>query len=100
MKNLKKKVELDVTPYHVRQQIWYMSLLKFYKTIEFNENIYNEFATKLLAGKIDQKTLKQLDNLRRKHNEKKRKDWEEIKKKKATRMGLSFRNIYRLIKKS
>ena len=53
MKNLKKKVELDVTPYHVRQQIWYMSLLKFYKTIEFNENIYNEFATKLLAGKID-----------------------------------------------
>ena len=100
MKNLKKKVELDVTPYHVRQQIWYMSLLKFYKTIEFNENIYNEFATKLLAGKIDLKTLKQLDNLRRKHNEKKRKDWEEIKKKKATRMGLSFRNIYRQIKKS
>ena len=100
MKNQKKKVELDVTPYHVRQQIWYMSLLKFYKTIEFNENIYNEFATKLLTGKIDQKTLKQLDNLRRKHNEKKRKDWEEIKKKKATRMGLSFRNIYRQIKKS
>jgi len=100
MKNQKKKVELDVTPYHVRQQIWYMSLLKFYKTIEFNENIYNEFATKLLAGKIDQETLKQLDNLRRKHNEKKRKDWEEIKKKKATRMGLSFRNIYRQIKKS
>ena len=100
MKNQKKKVELDVTPYHVRQQIWYMSLLRFYKNIEFNENIYNKFATKLLAGKIDQKTLKQLDNLRRKHNEKKRKDWEEIKKKKATRMGLSFRNIYRQIKKS
>jgi len=97
---IKKKKEVDITPYHVRQQLWYMSLLKFYKNIEYNENIYNEFDNKLLSGKLDQKTLKQLDNLRRQHNEKKKKEYEEIKKKKATRLGLSFRRVFRQIKKS
>lgn len=97
---IKKKKEVDITPYHVRQQLWYMSLLKFYKNIEYNENIYNEFANKLLSGKLDQKTLKKLDNLRRQHNEKKKKEYEEIKRKKATRLGLSFRRVFRQIKKS
>ena len=54
MRKLKKKIELDITPYHVRNQIWRMSLLKFYRTIEYDENIYNEFARKLLDNKIDQ----------------------------------------------
>lgn len=97
---MKIKKPLDVTPYHVRQQLWYMSLLKFYKNIEFNDNIYNEFAGKLLAGKLDAITLKQLDKLRRQHNEKKKKQYEEIRKKKATRLGLNFRNIFRQVKKS
>ena len=100
MIKIPKKKEIDITPYHVRQQMWYMSLLKFYKTIEFNDKIYDDFAAKLLAGKIDQKTLKKLDTLRRKHNEIESKKWQEIKKKKATRMGLNFRNILRQIKKS
>jgi hypothetical protein len=70
MIKIPKKKEIDITPYHVRQQMWYMSLLKFYKTIEFNDKIYDDFAAKLLAGKIDQKTLKKLDTLRRKHKSK------------------------------
>lgn len=100
MRKIRKKTEIDITPYHVRQQMWYMSLLKFYKTIEFNERMYIQFADKLLSGKLDQKTLKQLDNLRRKHNEKKKKEYEEIKKNKATRMGLNFRNILKQVKKN
>ena len=46
-------------------------------------------------NKIDSKILKQLDNLRRKHNQQEKKKWEDIKRKGATRVGLSFRNIYR-----
>ena len=65
----KPKVEVDYTPYHVRQQAWYMSLLKFYKTIEYDDKVYTDFATKLFSNKIDSKILKQLDNLRRKHNQ-------------------------------
>ena len=99
MRKLKKKIELDITPYHVRNQIWRMSLLKFYRTIEYYENIYNEFARKLLDNKIDQKTLDKLDKLRRKHNEQEKQKWKKIKQKRATRLGLSFRNIYRQIKK-
>ena len=99
MRKLRKKIELDITPYHVRNQIWRMSLLKFYRTIEYDENIYNEFARKLLDNKIDQKTLDKLDKLRRKHNEQEKQKWKKIKQKRATRLGLSFRNIYRQIKK-
>ena len=99
MRKLRKKIELDITPYHVRNQIWRMSLLKFYRTIEYDENIYNEFARKLLDNKIDQKTLDKLDKLRRKHNEQEKQKWGKIKQKRATRLGLSFRNIYRQIKK-
>lgn len=99
MRKLRKKIELDITPYHVRNQMWKMSLLKFYRTIEYDENIYNEFARKLLDNKIDQKTLDKLDKLRRKHNKQEKQKWEKIKQKRATRLGLSFRNIYRQIKK-
>ena len=99
MRKLKKKIELDITPYHVRNQMWKMSLLKFYGTIEYDENIYNEFARKLLDNKIDQKTLDKLDKLKRKHNEQEKQKWKKIKQKRATRLGLSFRNIYRQIKK-
>ena len=52
MRKLRKKIEIDITPYHVRNQMWKMSLLKFYGTIEYDENIYNEFARKLLDNKI------------------------------------------------
>ena len=99
MRKLRKKIELDITPYHVRNQIWRMSLLKFYRTIEYDENIYNEFARKSLDNTIAQKTLDKLDKLRRKHNEQEKQKWEKIKQKRATRLGLSFRNIYRQIKK-
>ena len=44
MKKQKPKVEIDYTPYHVRQQAWYMSLLKFYKNIEYDDKIYTDFA--------------------------------------------------------
>ena len=97
---IKKKKEIDITPYHVRQQLWYMSLLKFYKNIEYNDKVYTQFAEKLLSGKIDQSTLRKLDNLRRKHNEKKKKEYEEIKRNKATRLGLRFRRVLGQIKKS
>ena len=78
----------------------YKNLLKLKFENSINDKIYDDFAAKLLAGKIDQKTLKKLDTLRRKHNEIESKKWQEIKKKKATRMGLNFRNILRQVKKS
>ena len=90
MRKLRKKIELDITPYHVRNQIWRMSLLKFYRTIEYDENIYNEFARKLLDNKIDQKTLDKLDKLRRKHNEQEKQKWEKIKQKKSNTFGTQF----------
>ena len=100
MKKFRKKIEVDYTPYHVRQQAWYMSLLKFYKEIEHDDKLYVAFGRKLLDGKNDQKTLSKLDMMRRKHNEKKKKEFDQIKKHKATRLGLNFRNIIKQNKRS
>lgn len=93
MKKQKPKVQVDYTAYHVRQQAWYMSLLKFYNTIEFDEKKYIEFAKRLFDNKIDKETLTQLDKLRRKHNDLEKKKWQEIKKKGATKLGIAFRNV-------
>ena len=93
MRKIKQKPQVDYTPYHVRQQAWHMSLLKFYKTIEFDDDKYVEFAKRLLNNKIDQKTLTQLDKLRRKHNDLEKQKWEKIKKQGATKLGLAFRNV-------
>ena len=61
---------------------------------------YSTIMALFLDNKIDQKTLDKLDKLRRKHNEQEKQKWEKIKQKRATRLGLSFRNIYKQIKKS
>lgn len=100
MKKIKQKIEVDYTPYHVRQQAWHMSLLKFYSTIEFNEKQYIEFANRLINNKIPHKTLQELDKLRRQSNAKKKAEWEKRKKQQATKMGLHFRKIYKKIQSS
>jgi hypothetical protein len=97
MRKIKKKVEVDYTPYHVRQQAWHMSLLKFYSEIEFDEKTYIEFATRLINNKIPHKVLQDLDKLRRIANEKKKAHWDKIKKQKATNLGLQFRKIHQKI---
>ena len=100
MRKIKQKPQVDYTPYHVRQQAWHMSILKFYREIELNDKLYFEFGKKLINNEIDQKTLSKLDKLRRDHAKKKKEEWERIKKNKATKLGLNFRNIYRQLKKN
>lgn len=100
MKRIKQKTEIDYTPYHVRQQAWHMSLLKFYREIEFNEKQYMEFANRLINNKIPYKTLQELDKLRRQSNAKKKAEWEKRKKQQATKMGLHFRKIYKKMQSS
>ena len=63
MRKIKKKTEIDFTPYHVRQQAWQMSLIYLYSTIEFNEKSYMVFADKLINNKIPYKTFQELDKL-------------------------------------
>ena len=71
-----------------------MKLLKFYRTIEYDDDIYHEFATKVLSNKLDKEQLEQVNQLMRIDEENKKKKWEKIRQKRATELGVSVRKIF------
>ena len=70
-----------------------MRLLKFYKQIEFNENVYNATAKKILDGTLSHEYVNKIEKLRLKHEKEKKERWEKIKKDKATNMGIKVRQV-------
>lgn len=94
MKEIKRRIRPDFSAPHVRKQWWQMKILKFYRNIEWNDTIYQEFATKLLNNKLDKKQLYQVNTLMIKDEELKREKWKAIKQKGATELGMSVRKIF------
>ena len=93
MFTLKKKSNIDYAAPHIRQQAFRMRLLKFYKTIEFNDDVYNHNATMILKGTLPYKFVNEIERLRLEHEKKKKEKWEKIKKRGATTLGLQVRDI-------
>tara|TARA_R100001594_G_scaffold101100_2_gene135685 strand:- start:1257 stop:1559 length:303 start_codon:yes stop_codon:yes gene_type:complete len=91
---IKQRIRPDFSAPHVRKQVWQMKLLKFYRTIEYDDDIYHEFATKVLSNKLDKKQLEQVNQLMRIDEENKKKKWEKIRQKRATELGVSVRKIF------
>ena len=90
---LKKKSNIDYAAPHIRQQAFRMRLLKFYKTIEFNDDVYNHNATMILKGTLPYKFVNEIERLRLEHEKKKKEKWDKIKKRGATTLGLQVRDI-------
>ena len=93
MFKLKKKPNIDYAAPHIRQQAFRMRLLKFYKEIEFNDDVYNHNATMILKGTLPYKFVNKIERLRLEHEKQKKEKWEKIKRKGATTMGLQVRSI-------
>ena len=93
MFTLKKKSNIDYAAPHIRQQAFRMRLLKFYKTIEFNDDVYNHNATMILKGTLPYKFVNEIERLRLEHERKKKEKWDKIKKRGATTLGLQVRDI-------
>tara|TARA_Y100000593_G_C4263676_1_gene313589 strand:+ start:528 stop:830 length:303 start_codon:yes stop_codon:yes gene_type:complete len=91
---IKQRIRPDFSAPHVRKQVWQMKLLKFYRTIEYDDDIYHEFATKVLSNKLDKEQLEQVNQLMRIDEENKKKKWEKIRQKRATELGVSVRKIF------
>lgn len=70
-----------------------MRLLKFYKQIEFDENVYTKTASGILNGTLPYKYVNEIEKLRVKHEKTKKDRWEKLKKDKASAMGLKVRDI-------
>ena len=71
-----------------------MKILKFYRNIEFNDDIYHEFATKLVNNKLDKKQLEEVNRLMRIDEKNKKAHWEKIRQRRATELGISVRKIF------
>jgi len=89
IKTLKRKVNIDYSAPHNRQMLFRMRLLKFYKEIEYDEDI----------GTLPWEYVNKIEKLRLKHEEEKKKKWQEIKNKQATKRGLQVRAIVNKFKR-
>ena len=59
-----------------------------------DDDIYHEFATKLLSNKLDKKQLEQVNELMRIDEENKKEYWKKIRQRRATELGMSVRKIF------
>jgi len=92
-KKVSPKPQVDYSAYHNRIQKWKMNILKFYRQIEFNDAIYLKFANNFLQGKISNEQIKKIDELMRIDKANKKKQFEKIKKNRATDTGIIFRKL-------
>jgi hypothetical protein len=99
IKTLKRKVNIDYSAPHNRQMFFRMRLLKFYKQIEFDEDIYTATATKILNGTLPYKYVNEIEKLRIKYEKEKKAKWEKLQKTKANSFGLEVRSIVKRFKK-
>ena len=92
-KKVSPKPQVDYSAYHNRIQKWKMNILKFYRQIEFDDAIYLKFANNFLEGKISNEQIKKIDELMRIDKANKKKQFEKIKKNRATDTGIIFRKL-------
>lgn len=92
-KKTNPKLQVDYSAYHNRIQKWKMNILKFYRQIEYNDAIYLKFANNFLQGKISNEQIKKIDELMRIDKANKKKQFEKIKKNRATDTGIIFRKL-------
>jgi len=84
---IKRRIRPDYSAYHVRKQFWLMKLLKFYRSIEFDDEVYLAFAKRIFEKKIDQKQLEQINKLMVEDQKRKKAKFEKRRKYTLQKMG-------------
>ena len=72
IRNLKPKSKIDYSAPHNRTMFFRMRLLKFYKQIEYDEDVYVATANKILHGTLPWKYVNEIEKLRLKHEKEKK----------------------------
>ena len=93
IRDLKRKSKIDYSAPHNRTMLFRMRLLKFYKQIENDEDIYVATANKILHGTLPWEYVNKIEKLRLKHEKEKKKRYEKLKKTRAESLGLKVRAI-------
>jgi len=92
-RKIKRKNSIDYSAPHNRQMLFRMRLLKFYKQIEYDEDIYVATATKILNGTLPWKYVNEIEKLRLKDEKEKKEKWKKLQKTKAESLGIKVRSI-------
>ena len=93
IRDLKRKSKIDYSAPHNRTMLFRMRLLKFYKQIEYDDDIYVATANKILIGTLPWEYVNKIEKLRLKHEKEKKKRYEKLKKTRAESLGLKVRAI-------
>ena len=93
IRELKRKNKIDYSAPHNRTMFFRMRLLKFYRQIEYDEDIYVATANKILNGTLPWKYVNDIERLRLKHEKEKKERWKKLQKTKAESLGLKVRAI-------
>ena len=93
IRELKRKNKIDYSAPHNRTMFFRMRLLKFYRQIEYDEDIYVATANKILNGTLPWKYVNDIEKLRLKHEKEKKERWKKLQKTKAESLGLKVRQI-------
>ncbi len=93
IRELKRKNKIDYSAPHNRTMFFRMRLLKFYRQIEYDEDIYVATANKILNGTLPWKYVNDIERLRLKHEKEKKERWKKLQKTKAESLGLKVRQI-------
>ncbi len=99
IRDLKRKTKIDYSAPHNRTMLFRMRLLKFYKQIEYDDDIYVKTAEKILKGTLPWEFVNKIEKLRLKHEKEKKERWQRIKKTKAESLGLKVRAIVNKFKR-
>ncbi len=93
IRELKRKNKIDYSAPHNRTMFFRMRLLKFYRQIEYDEDIYVATANKILNGTLPWEYVNKIEKLRLKHEKEKKARWKKLQKTKAESLGLKVRQI-------
>ena len=93
MYQFKKKSNIDYSAPHNRQMYFRMRLLRFYKNIEFDDDIYNRTASMILNGTLPYRHVNQIEKLRMDYEKRKKEKYETTRKKGATFIGYKVREV-------
>ena len=93
IRDLKRKNKIDYSAPHNRTMLFRMRLLKFYKQIEYDDDIYVATAYKILSGTLPWEYVNKIEKLRLKHEKEIKKRYEKLKKTRAESLGLKVRAI-------
>jgi|TARA_R110000796_G_scaffold310_1_gene1129 hypothetical protein len=93
MLNYKKKTNIDYSAPHNRQMYFRMRLLRFYKKIESDDDIYVRTAKMILSGTLPYRHMNQIEKLRREHETRQKEKYSKIEKKGATSIEYQIRKV-------